>query len=146
MIQVFPFNYQHNLIAAHAHEIRRKVFVIEQNVQPDMEFDDHETRCQHYLAYHDNRAVGTARWRETEEGIKLERFAVLPQYRNKGIGTILLKHLIEDVKFHFKPIYVTAQLHMCPWFEKNGFEITGDEFIEVGIPHRKLIFPGWPAV
>lgn len=146
MIQIFPFNYQHNLIASHAHEIRRKVFVVEQSVEPTQEFDRFETCCQHYLAYFENRAVGTARWRETDQGIKLERIAVLPQYRNHGIGTILLKHLIEDVKIHNKFIYVTAQLHMCAWFEKNGFALEGEEFIEVGIPHRKLILPGWPIV
>lgn len=145
MIQIFPFNYQHNLIASHAHEIRRKVFVVEQSVESTQEFDQYETFCQHYLAYFENRAVGTARWRETDQGIKLERIAVLPQYRCNGIGAILLKHLIEDVKIHNKCIYVTAQLHMCKWFEKNGFVLEGDEFIEVGIPHRKLVLPGWPS-
>lgn len=144
MIQIFPFNYQHNMIAAHAHQIRKKVFVIEQNVNPDMEFDCFETQCQHYLAYFENRAVGTARWRETMDGIKLERIAVLPQYRNKGIGKILLMHLIEDVKIHNRPIYVTAQTHMYLFFEKCGFQKLEGELTEVGIPHYKLVYSSWP--
>lgn len=144
MIQIFPFNYHHNIIASHAHEIRRKVFVVEQNVKSDMEFDAFETQSQHYLAYCDNRAVGTARWRETPHGIKLERFAVLPQYRGMGVGKVLLMHLIEDTKIHNKTIYVTAQTHMYKFFENAGFRLIEGEFTEVGIPHYKLIYPSWP--
>lgn len=143
MIQVFPFNYQQNFIATHAHEIRRKVFVLEQHIQQDLEFDQFEPECHHYIAYLGNRAVGTARWRETPDGIKLERFAVLPQYRNKGIGRVLVNHLIEEVKPLKKPIYVTAQTHMYEFFEKTGFVLQAfaGEFIEAGIPHYKLILP-----
>lgn len=146
MIQVFPFNYQNNFIASHVHEIRRKVFVLEQNVRQEMEFDQFEPVCHHYIAYLDNRAVGTARWRETAEGIKLERFAVLPPYRNKGIGKVVISHLIQDVKPMHKPIYVTAQTHMYEFFEKVGFVLLPGEFIEAGIPHYKLILPDWPSI
>ncbi len=144
IIQIFPYNYQNDLIANYAHEIRRKVFVIEQSVAAHLEFDEFETCCQHYLAYYENRAAGTARWRQTSEGIKLERIAVLPAFRSRGIGAAILKHLIEEVKRYFKPIYVTAPLAVCGWFEKQGFVIVGNEFIEAGIPHRKLVLPGWP--
>lgn len=145
MIQIFPFNYQNNFIASHIHEIRRKVFVLEQKVRPEEEFDQYESICHHYIGYLDNRAVGTARWRETESGIKLERFAVLPDYRNKGIGKVLLEHLMHDVKLLNKPIFVTAQTNMYKFFEKSGFVLQEGEFIEAGIPHYKLIFPNWPA-
>ena len=138
MIQIFTFNYQNNFIASHAHEIRRKVFVLEQHIEPQLEFDEHEHSSHHYIAYLDNRAVGTARWRETEEGIKLERIAVLPQYRNRGIGTVLIKHLIELAKPFNKTIYVTSQTYMTDFFERAGFVLQAGEFIETGIPHCKL--------
>ncbi|MFI5220104.1 MAG: GNAT family N-acetyltransferase [Bacteroidia bacterium] len=141
MIQIFPFKYHNNFIASHAHEIRRKVFVLEQHVQQNLEFDEHEPQCHHYLAYLDNRSVGTARWRLTDEGAKLERIAVLPQYRNKGIGTVIVNHLIEDARAHNKTIYVTAQTFMYEFFEKMGFVLQPGEFIEAGLAHYKLILP-----
>lgn len=87
MIQIFPFKYHNNFIASHAHEIRRKVFVLEQHVEQDLEFDEHEPQCQHYLAYLDNRSVGTARWRITDEGLKLDG---LPYFRSTGIKELEL--------------------------------------------------------
>ncbi len=78
-------------------KIRTLVFVKEQGVDPNLEYDIYENQCHHYLLSDRNIPIGTARWRETKDGIKLERFAILPKYRNKGAGQKLLKRVLEDI-------------------------------------------------
>ena len=67
-------------------EIRKKVFIMEQNVPEDVEIDQYEDTSNHIIALIDDRFIGTARWRKTENGIKLERFAGLKEKRGLGIG------------------------------------------------------------
>ena len=79
--------------------------------------------------------MATARWRETSNGIKLERFAALKKSRGKGIGTILLKEVIKDVIPLSKLIYLHSQHTAVNLYLKNGFEIIGEAFEEAGIKH-----------
>ena len=67
-------------------EIRRKVFVEEQEVDAREEYDEFETSSTHLVAKFNSLPVGTCRFRNTEKGIKLERFAVLKEYRKDGVG------------------------------------------------------------
>ena len=60
--------------------IRQTVFVEEQEVDPALEYDEFESGSHHYLVLKDNQPAGTARWRKTNKGVKLERFAVLPEF------------------------------------------------------------------
>src|SRR5688572_19373940 len=92
-------------------EIRQKVFVEEQNVAPEEEYDEFEDTSAHYLATVDGKPSGVARWRETEKGVKLERFAVLPEFRNQEVGSHVLKAVLADVlpKHAGKTIYLHAQ-------------------------------------
>ena len=66
--------------------IRRRVFIEEQKIPEDIEMDDASVNAVSIYAIMNKEYVGTARYRETESGIKLERFAVLSEYRNLGIG------------------------------------------------------------
>ena len=66
--------------------IREAVFVKEQEVPQEEEYDDFEESSTHFLAMVGNEPAGTARWRTTDKGIKLERFAVLKSFRGKGVG------------------------------------------------------------
>jgi predicted GNAT family N-acyltransferase len=70
-----------------AQEIRHEVFVIGQKVPVADEIDAYENKCHHYLAFYNNNPAGAARWRITENGVKLERFAVLKEFRGNGAGT-----------------------------------------------------------
>src|SRR5690349_19849615 len=81
-----------------AFSIREKVFVEEQKVPLDAEYDQHEKSANHYLATYNGIPCGAARWRQTDNGIKLERFAVLPEYRSQAVGSQILKKVLEDVK------------------------------------------------
>ena len=84
MIQIFEIQTPEEMAAAF--EIRRVVFVIGQNCVPDEEYDEHETISSHFLAISNGLSAGTCRYRKTDYGYKLERFAVLKEHRTAGIG------------------------------------------------------------
>ena len=143
-ISVHRFKSDDNYKFYHAKIIRKKVFVVEQNVRPEEEFDEYENESTHYLAFYGARQVGTARWRFTEDGIKLERFAVLEKYRNLAIGSALLNKVLEDVKNEGKKIYLHAQLKAIKFYERAGFIKDGKQFSECNIEHFKMVYKGTP--
>ena len=69
--------------------IRKQVFIIGQNISEEIELDDNKIEATYVLATISKKPVGTARWRSTDDGIKLERFAVLEDYRNFGVGKLI---------------------------------------------------------
>jgi len=140
MIEIKRFTWQDKELAEKANEIRKKVFVEEQGVDPALEYD-HEEESHHYLLVLGEKPLATARWRETEKGIKLERFAVLPGFRNRGIGDIILKELLHDVIPLEKPVYLHSQLKAVPFYERNGFFKVGGQFTEAGIVHYLMKYP-----
>ena len=123
-----------------AQQIRTAVFVQEQGVDASDEYDSFEEVSQHYLVILDSKAVATARWRFTPDGIKLERFAVLKTHRGEGIGKYLVEQVIEEVLKHAKPIYLHAQIQVVDFYQKLGFEKEGVLFEEAGIQHFKMLF------
>src|ERR1700712_5476316 len=88
--------------------IRREVFVVEQNCPPELEweFEDEST---HFLATVNNEPAGASRWRKTDKGYKLERFAVLEQYRG-GVGKELVQAVLNDLPADATYVYMPAQL------------------------------------
>jgi len=122
--------------------IRHTVFVQEQKVDEKEEYDQYEETSSHFLALADDRAAGTARWRETEKGFKLERFAVLENFRGVGVGAGILKTILEEViplaKAKDKPIYLHAQVRVLQFYIKAGFEAYGEEFVEADIVHKAM--------
>lgn len=122
--------------------IRKEVFVVEQAVPEDEEWDEFEHIATHYIARLNNVAVGTARWRRTLTGdYKLERFAVLISYRGLGVGEAILKAVLADVpKEENSKIYLHAQLSAKGFYAKNGFVAEGEEFDEAGIRHVKMAY------
>ena len=140
MFQVKRFTFQDKEKAEQAFSIRKKVFVEEQGVDATLEYD-HEEEAHHYLLFLGEKPIATARWRETEKGIKLERFAVLPHFRNRGIGEIILKEVLKDVSSSEKMIYLHAQVKAVPFYERNGFYKVGKQFTEAGIGHFLMMYP-----
>ena len=136
MIEIISFSF-HDCpdMAKQAFEIRQKVFVEEQNVDPVLEYDEYEQTALHYLMTVDNIPIATARWRETAKGIKLERFATLASHRNKGLGAIMLQRVMKDVISFGGKIYLHAQLNAIPFYERQGFVIKGEQFTEADIEH-----------
>lgn len=118
--------------------IRRQVFCIEQNVSEEIEMDEFDDVATHILAFINDKPVGTARWRFTEEGAKMERFAVLKEYRGKDVGEALVKYTLDKLKDN-DFIYLNAQESVIKFYEKFGFLSVGNRFYEADIPHKKMI-------
>ncbi|HNW90134.1 MAG TPA: GNAT family N-acetyltransferase [Bacteroidales bacterium] len=139
MIRIISFSFSDQDLFKQAFAIRQAVFVAEQGVPAALEYDEHEAEATHYLLYDDETPIGAARWRKTAAGIKLERFAILPGYRNKGLGETLVKKVLEDVVPLNKPVYLHAQLPACNLYKRSGFEIVGAIFYEAGMAHYKMV-------
>ena len=119
--------------------IRRDVFVKEQNISEKIEFDDENVDAKYFIAQYKNIFVGTARYRLTDFGIKLERFAVLKSYRNLGVGKKLALYILNSIKGE-KVIYLHAQESVIDFYSKLGFKRIGSQFFEAKIPHQKMIY------
>jgi predicted GNAT family N-acyltransferase len=120
-------------------KIRHLVFVIEQGVMPEDESDEFEETSTHFLAKLDGKPVGTARWRFTKNGVKMERFAVLKEARRKGVGQALVTAVLADLdstpESKGKIKYLHSQLEAMPLYSKFGFEKVGEMFEECNIQH-----------
>jgi len=117
-------------------EIRRAVFIEEQQVPEELEWDNDDKTCVHVLVTNNNTPIATGR-------IKMDghigRMAVLKDYRNKGIGSAVLEALINFSKtLMMKSVYLHAQTTAIPFYEKHGFKISSEEFMDAGIPHRTM--------
>ena len=119
-------------------EIRKKVFVEEQNVPLNIEIE-HEEDSKHVICFIDQLAVGTGRWRKTKNGIKLERFAVLTDFRNKGIGKEIVNFILSEISSN-NTIYLHAQEAVVDFYKKLGFEVLGEQFSEADILHSKMVY------
>ncbi|WP_124727756.1 GNAT family N-acetyltransferase [Staphylospora marina] len=120
--------------------IRREVFVIEQRVPEDLEIDQWESTCTHFLALTGTSPVGTCRLRMLDPSTgKVERVAVLKSARSAGVG----KRLMEACEHHAREcgaslLVLNAQMQVVPFYEKLGYSRTGEPFEEAGIPHVKM--------
>lgn len=121
-------------------EIRSRVFQIEQGVDQALEFDGQDEQAIHFLAYFDTQPVGTTRIRFLDEQTaKLERLAVLPNFRNYGIGRKIMETALEFL-FNKKIsiVRIHAQAAVKEFYQKLGFVAEGAIFEEAGIPHLKM--------
>jgi predicted GNAT family N-acyltransferase len=139
MITVQQIDKPADLEAAFA--IRGKVFVEEQQVPREDEYDGYEDSAHHYLARVGGVPCGAARWRKTEQGVKLERFAVLAPYRSQAVGSQLLFRMVADVKAVYpnETLYLHAQVPAMKFYARHGFDAVGEIFSECDIDHYKMI-------
>lgn len=122
-----------------AFAIRRKVFVEEQHCPADLEYQNDDIST-HFLATCNGLPCGAARWRKTDNGSKLERFAVLPPYRGRGVGAQLLKAVLADIPAATGMIYLNAQVPAIAFYTAFGFKAVGERFEEAGIMHQQMIY------
>ena len=120
-------------------KIRRKVFVEEQGVPLEDEYDEFDKlngKCDHILVYYNGEPVGAGRVRSVEGYGKLERICILQEYRKFGLGKVIIAKLEEiaaergdsKVKLH-------GQTHAEGFYKKLGYETNSDVFMEDGIAH-----------
>ncbi len=141
---VKPVNWQASRDKLHA--VRRSVFVEEQKVPEELEWDDADERAYHVLAMTaDGTPIGTGR---LKIDCHIGRMAVLKPWRGRGVGSAILRTLIEFAeKEGCAVVRLHAQIHALAFYASQGFKSTGGEFEEAGIPHRmmELTFPQQPA-
>ena len=126
-----------------AFEIRNLVFCEEQKVSKKIEFDGLDQFCDHYLAKINEVPIGTARVREEKKGIfKIERMAVLKEYRKKGVGKAIIKEILKHYLNLNKlnNLILNSQIEAKDFYKKFGFVEVGEEFIEANIIHKKMIY------
>ncbi len=140
MFTILRFDYSDKALFEKAINIRTTVFVKELYIDPELENDEFDETSHHYLVIENDQPVATSRWRETEHGIKLERFAVPADHRGKGVGTLLLKEVLSDVMPLQKRIYLHSQHTAVNLYVRNGFDIIGEPFEEAGIKHFYMEF------
>lgn len=114
--------------------IRYAVFVDEQKVPPDMELDDWDPQSVHAVAFDaDRTAVGTGRL--LPDG-HIGRMAVVGAARGAGVGSALLRALMEEARRRgHRAAVLSAQTQAIPFYRRHGYEISGIEYIDAGIPH-----------
>ena len=120
-----------------AFAIRHQVFVVETNCPPELERENEDV-SHHFLATVDDQPAGAARWRKTDKGYKLERFAVLSKFRG-GVGSALLKAVLDDLPADATYVYLHAQTPAVGLYKKFDFVTEGPEFEEAGIKHYKMV-------
>jgi len=120
--------------------VRHAVFVDEQGVPAAMEEDEHDRTALHLLARApDGRPIGTARL--LPDG-HIGRMAVLPAWRNRGLGSELLRHLVRIARERgLSRLVLHAQCHAQPFYQRLGFVAEGEIFDEAGIAHRRMVLP-----
>ncbi|HJR71673.1 MAG TPA: GNAT family N-acetyltransferase [Gammaproteobacteria bacterium] len=118
--------------------VRATVFIAEQNVPADIEFDDRDPLCRHVLALEGAAPVGTGRL-DVEYGGKVGRVAVIASRRRGGVGTAVMERLHEIARAHDLPkLWCHAQLTAVPFYERLGYRPTGAVFVEADIDHVRM--------
>jgi len=130
IIQVLDWNQAE----ARARTVRDAVFVVEQKVPVELEWDEWDARCDHALALDaQSNPVGTARL--LPDG-HLGRMAVVAEWRGRGVGRALAQALLQKARERgMLRIVLHAQTHATGFYRKLGFEVFGAEFEEAGIAH-----------
>ena len=121
---------------SHLRDIRTKVFIEEQNVPEDLEWEDADLNAVHLLVKTAGPYVATARLLNTGQ---IGRMAVLKPYRLSGLGTTMLAKLLSIAEEkNMQRVTLNAQVDAMAFYIKQGFKVESDVFDDAGIPHRKM--------
>ena len=121
-----------------SYAIRTKVFCEEQKISKEIEFDNLDHLCGHFLIFNYKKAIGTARVRQKEKNIfKIERVAVLLEFRRLKVGSTLIKNIIKHYmnSDDTKSIVLHSQVGVADFYKSLNFISYGNDFLEDGIPH-----------
>ncbi|MBT2688302.1 GNAT family N-acetyltransferase [Bacillus sp. ISL-47] len=122
-----------------AFSVRKLVFIHEQNVPEEEEIDQYEDESAHFVLYDDGKPAGAGRFRTVDGVGKVERICVLQKNRKSGSGKAIMKKIEEYAKDQGLPaLKLNAQTQAIPFYEKLGYEVISEEFMDAGIPHRTM--------
>lgn len=119
--------------------IRKTVFMIEQNVDVIEELDDKDYEALHYLVSDNDVMVATARVYFENDTAVIGRVAVLEEYRKKGYASFVIKEIIKVIKnTDCKVIHIGAQTQALGFYEKLGFKVSGGAYLDANIEHYPM--------
>lgn len=121
-------------------DLRRAVFVVEQKVPEDLEWDGLDGQARHLLAVVADQPAGTLRWRVVGDAGKVERVCVAADQRGSGLGRKLMERVLADIRATpgLRRVKLGAQVSAIPFYESLGFKAYGPVFDDAGIPHRDM--------
>lgn len=139
-MQVYFFN-QNDVRFKQAMIIRTEVFINEQGINPADEIDGVDNKRTHLLGYIDNQPVATARLKEADDTITIQRVAILKAFRHLGLGHQLIEAIEEYArKKQVNQLIVSSQDDVVSFYTKIGFIPSGTPgYMDAGIPHTELI-------
>lgn len=120
-----------------AYSVRKQVFVLEQGVPLENEIDQYEAIATHIVGYDENNLpFATGRFRPHDDGVKIERVAIIASHRKSGYGKLLMR-FIEDVAKNqgHHSLMLNAQCHAQTFYESLEYDPFGEVFIEENIEH-----------
>jgi len=118
--------------------VRETVFIDEQRVPRELEFDDRDALCVHVLAFDGDLPVGTGRL-DLDYGGKVGRVAVVATHRRFGVGTAVMEALHGAARERNQSrLWCNAQLTAVPFYERLGYVSSGPVFVEAGIDHLRM--------
>ncbi|MEM8553786.1 MAG: GNAT family N-acetyltransferase [Pseudomonadota bacterium] len=128
---------------ATARKLREQVFIVEQNVPAEIEWDGKDAEAHHLLAWLDGKPVGTLRWRNLGDAGKIERVCVLSQTRGVGAGVAMMDQVLADLRATagIETAKLSAQVSVIAFYERLGFTAYGPIYDDAGIPHRDMTLP-----
>lgn len=127
-------------LQADAKVIREAVFIQEQVIAPEDEWDQEDAVALHFVAYAQQQPIATARLLENHS---IGRVAVLKSQRGLGVGRVLMQHIIQMAKQQQRPwVKLSAQEHAIPFYQSLGFQVEGESYLDCGIAHvdMRLVF------
>ncbi|MBM4281007.1 MAG: GNAT family N-acetyltransferase [Deltaproteobacteria bacterium] len=124
-------------------QLRREVFIDEQQVPEHLELDGDDDACVHFLACDaEGVPVGTARLRLLGYKAKAQRVAVRRASRGHGVGAALMAALEHEARQRgAHTVQLSSQVHALPFYERLGYVAHGDVYDDAGIPHRDMTKP-----
>ena len=124
-----------------AKAIRLEVFVKGQDVPISIEMDEYDEIATHVICQYGDKFIGTGRLVKHGNEVKLGRVAVLDEFRGLGAGKLIMLKLIEEArKLEPSVIWGNAQVWAKEFYQDLGFVAVGEEFLEAGILHVKMVF------
>lgn len=117
--------------------VREAVFIREQGVPAELEWDGLDESCRHALALsHQGDAIGCGRMFANGH---IGRISVLQQWRKRKVGTAIMEALLDYARAHdYKQVDADAQTFAVPFYRKFGFAEEGESFMDAGLPHIKM--------
>ncbi|WP_138468495.1 GNAT family N-acetyltransferase [Poseidonocella sp. HB161398] len=117
--------------------LRQAVFIDEQNIPAELEWDGLDTEARHLIAREAGNPAGTLRWRMVGETAKIERVCVLDTYRGTGLGARLMFAALDAIREtpEVQRVKLSSQVSAAGFYRKLGFTPDGEEYDDAGIPH-----------